>query len=38
MMEMISQDDIPSIPIDNFRDHNEQVFELNPTQEATEAF
>ena len=30
------QDDIPSFPIDNFKDHNVLVFDLSSTQDATE--
>ena len=31
-----SQDDIPSIPIDNFKDHYVLVFNLTSTQDGTE--
>ena len=30
------QDDIPSIPIDDFKDHNVLVFNLTSMQDATE--
>ena len=30
------QDDIPSIPIDNFKDHHVLVFDLTSKQDATE--
>ena len=30
------QDDIPSIPVDNFEDHYVLVFELTSIQDATE--
>ena len=33
---MNSQDDIPSIPIDNFKDHYVLVFDLTSMQDATE--
>ena len=36
MKAMKFQDDIPSFPIDNFKDHNVLVFNLNSTQDATE--
>ena len=36
MKAMNFQDDIPSIPIDNFKDHYVLVFDLTPTQDATE--
>ena len=36
MKAMIFQDDIPSIPIDNFKDHYVLVFELTSMQDATE--
>ena len=32
------QDDIPSIPIDNFKDHCVLVFDLNSMQDATENY
>ena len=36
MKAMNFQDDIPSIPIDNFKDHYELVFDLTSMQDATE--
>ena len=36
MKAMNVQDDIPSIPIDDFKDHFVLVFELTSTQNATE--
>ena len=36
MKAMIFQDDIPSIPIDNFKDHYILVFDLTSMQDATE--
>ena len=36
MKEMNFQDDIPSIPIDNFKDHYVLVFDLTSVQDATE--
>ena len=36
MKAMIFQDDIPSIPIDNFKDHYVLVFDLISLQDATE--
>ena len=36
MKAMNFQDDIPSIPIDNFKDHYVQVFDLTSMQDATE--
>ena len=36
MKAMNSQDDIPSIPIDNFKDHYVLVFDLTSMQDATE--
>ena len=30
------QDDIPSIPVDNFKDHDVPVFDLTSMQDATE--
>ena len=36
MKAMNFQDDIPSIPIDNFKDHNVLVFDLISMQDATE--
>ena len=36
MKEMNFQDDIPSIPIDDFKDHYVLVFDLNSVQDATE--
>ena len=36
MKAMNFQDDIPSIPIDNFKDHYVLVFDLNSMQDATE--
>ena len=36
MKAMNFQDVIPSIPIDNFRDHNVLVFDLTLMQDATE--
>ena len=36
MKAMNFQDDIPSIPIDNFKDHYVLVFDLTPMQDATE--
>ena len=36
MKAMNFQDDIPSFPIDNFKDHKVLVFDLNSTQDATE--
>ena len=38
MKAMIFQDDIPSIPIDNFKDHYVLVFDLTSMQDATEHF
>ena len=38
MKEMNFQDDIPSIPIDNFKDHYVLVFDLTLMQDATENF
>ena len=38
MKAMNFQDDIPSIPIDNFKDHYILVFDLIPMQDATENF
>ena len=38
MKAMNSQDDIPSIPIDNFKDHYVLVFDLISMQNATEKF
>ena len=35
MKAMIFQDDIPSIPIDDFKDHYMLVFDLNSMQDAT---
>ena len=32
------QDDIPSIPFDNFKDHYVLVFDLTSMQDATENF
>ena len=36
MKAMNFQDDIPSIPVDNFKDHYVLVFDLISTQDATE--
>ena len=36
MKAMNCQDDIPSIPIDNFKDHYVVVFDLTSMQDATE--
>ena len=36
MKAMIFQDDIPSIPVDNFKDHYVLVFDLTSMQDATE--
>ena len=36
MKAMNFQDDNPSIPNDNFKDHYELVFDLTPMQDATE--
>ena len=36
MKAMNFQDDIPSIPIDDFKDHYVQVFDLTSMQDATE--
>ena len=36
MKAMNFQDDIPSIPVDNFKDHYVLVFELTSMQDATE--
>ena len=36
MKAMNFQDDIPSIPIDNFKDHYVLVFDLTSMQDATE--
>ena len=36
MKAMNFQDDIPSIPVDNFKDHYLLVFDLTPMQDATE--
>ena len=36
MKAMIFQDDIPSIPIDDFKDHYVLVFDLTSMQDATE--
>ena len=36
MKAMNFQDDIPSVPIDNFKDHNVLVFDLTSMQDATE--
>ena len=36
MKAMNFQDDIPSIPIDNFKDHYALVFDLTSMQDATE--
>ena len=33
---MSFQDDVPSIPIDNFKDHYVLVFDLTPMHDATE--
>ena len=38
MKAMNFQDDIPSIPFDNFKYHYEQVFDLTSMQDATENF
>ena len=38
MKAMNFQDDIPSIPIDNFKDHYVLVFDLTSMQDATEKF
>ena len=38
MKAMNFQDDIPSIPIENFRDHYVLVFDLTSMQNATEKF
>ena len=38
MKAMNFQDDIPSIPIDNFKDHYVLVFDLTSMQDATENF
>ena len=38
MKAMNFQDDIPSIPIDNFKDHHVLVFDLTSIQDATENF
>ena len=38
MKVMNFQDDIPAIPIDNFKDHYELVFDLTSMQDATENF
>ena len=32
------QDDIPSIPIDKFKDHNVLIFDMTWMQDATENF
>ena len=37
MKAMKFQDDIPSIPIDNFKDHYVLVFDLTSMQDATES-
>ena len=36
MKRMSFQDDIPSIPIDNFKNHNLLIFQLSSMQDATE--
>ena len=36
MKAMSFQDDIPSVPIDNFKDHYVLVFDLTSMQDATE--
>ena len=36
MKAMKFQDDIPSIPVDNFKDHYVLVFDLTSMQDATE--
>ena len=36
MKAMIFQDDIPSIPVDDFKDHYVLVFDLSSMQDATE--
>ena len=36
MKTMNFQDDIPSFPVDNFKDHYELVFDLTSMQDATE--
>ena len=36
MKAMNFQDDVPSIPVDNFRDHYVPVFDLTSMQDATE--
>ena len=36
MKAMSFQDDIPSIPVDNFKDHDVLVFDLTSMQDATE--
>ena len=38
MKAMNFQDDIPSIPIDNFKDHYVLVFDLSSMQDASENF
>ena len=38
MKAMNFQDDIPSVPIDNFKDHYVLVFDLTSMQDATENF
>ena len=38
MKAMNFQDDIPSIPVDNFKDHYVLVFDLTSMQDATENF
>ena len=38
MKAMNFQDDIPSIPIDNFKDHYVLVFDLTSMQDATQNF
>ena len=38
MIAMNFQDDIPSLPIDNFKDHYVLVFDLTSMQDATENF
>ena len=38
MKAMNFQDDIPSIPIDDFKDHYVLVFDLTSMQDATESF
>ena len=36
MKAMIFEDDVPSIPVDKFKDHYLLVFDLNSMQDATE--